>query len=99
MVESPSFTDSIVHIMSGLREGSPSYTHLNHAVSQIDHLGRLLHGIGYVRDREIAACFTAAIGELQVSIELPEGARAATVQQASWQLETALAHTAEGVTQ
>jgi hypothetical protein len=94
----PSYEKAVVEIASALRDGPPSYAHLNRAAGRIDHLGRLLHGLGCVRHREIAACFMAAIGELQASIELPEPARAERVTRAVAQLEAAHVHLGAGTT-
>lgn len=93
----PSFTEAIRTIASGLREHGHSHTSLNRASSGIDHLGRRLHGIGYVRDREIAGCFTAALGELSASHGLAEEDRAEAVQRVVSHLDAALAHAEAGV--
>jgi hypothetical protein len=93
-----SFTNSVSEIARGLRDGPPSFFHLNRAAGQIDHLGRLLHGLSFIRDREIAACFTAAIHELHESIELPETARLETIERAVRQLETSLVYLDQGAT-
>jgi hypothetical protein len=94
----PSFLAAVTVVATGLRGDPPSYTHLNRAAGRIDHLGRLLHGLGCVRHREIAACFMAAVGELQASIELPEPARVERVARAVTQLEAARVHLGEGTT-
>jgi hypothetical protein len=94
----PSFRASVTEIAKGLRDDPPSYAHLIRAAGRIDHLGRLLHGLGCVRHREIADCFMAAIGEIQASIELPEPARAEGVGRAVAQLEAARVHLGEGTT-
>ena len=57
------FADSIAAIIAGLRGGPPSHARVNGAASGIDHLGRRLHGLVCVRDREIAHFVTAAVGE------------------------------------
>jgi hypothetical protein len=93
-----SFGASVTEIASGLRDDPPSYAHLNRAAGRIDHLGRRLHGLGCVRHREIAACFMAAIGEIQTSIERPEPARTDGVARAVAQLEAARVHLGEGTT-
>jgi hypothetical protein len=89
---------SVMKIASGLRDDTPSYVNLNRAAGRIDHLGRLLHGLDCVRHREIAACFMAAIGELQASTELPEPTRTSMVARAVSQLEAACVHLGEGTT-
>ncbi len=94
----PSFPESIRLIAHGLREDAPSHAHLNGAAARIDHLGRRLHGLGCVRDREIAGCFTAAIAELDASHGLAEDARGEAVLRAAGQMDAALAHAEEGVT-
>lgn len=94
---SPAFAEAIDEIARSLREGVPSHALLNGAAARIDHLGRRLHGLGCVRDREIAACFTAAIGELDASHVLAEDARGESVARAAGQLEAAVAYADEGV--
>ena len=91
------FTASIGSIIAGLRGGAPSHARVNSAASAIDHLGRRLHGLGCVRDREIADCFTAAVGELGACHPLPEEDRGAAVAAAIRHLESALLHAEEGV--
>jgi hypothetical protein len=91
------FTDSIGAIIAGLRGGAPSHARVNGAASAIDHLGRRLHGLGCVRDREIADCFTAAVGELGACHPLPEDERRPAVDAALRHLEAALTHAEEGV--
>ncbi|HEU4880760.1 MAG TPA: hypothetical protein VFT45_00905 [Longimicrobium sp.] len=90
------FTDSIAAIIAGLRGGAPSHARVNGAASGIDHLGRRLHGLGCVRDREIADCFTAAVGELGACHPLPEEDRGDAVAAALRHLEAALAHAEAG---
>jgi hypothetical protein len=85
-----------MEIAKGLRDDPPSYAHLIRAAGGIDHLGRRLHGLGCVRHREIAACFMAAIGEIQASIELAEPARTEAVGRAVAQLEAAGVYLSEG---
>jgi hypothetical protein len=70
---------------------------VNGAASGIDHLGRRLHGLGCVRDREIADCFTAAVGELGACHPLPEDDRRPAVDAAVGHLDAALAHAGEGL--
>jgi hypothetical protein len=97
MMANPTFAESIDGIARALREGVPSHAHVNGAAARIDHLGRRLHGLGCVRDREIADCFTAAIAELDASHGFPEGARGEAVARAAGQLKAALAYVDEGV--
>ena len=92
MGATPSFTEAVREIASGLRENAPHHTRLNRAASEIDQAGRKLHGLGLAHDREIADCFTAAIRELSASHTLPEEKRAETVRQAVSHLEAALGH-------
>jgi hypothetical protein len=89
---------SVADIAKGLRDDRPSAAHLNRAAGRIDHLGRLLHGLGCVRHGETAACFMAAIGELQESAELAEPARTAGIARAVARLEAARVHLGEGTT-
>ncbi|MFL5386842.1 MAG: hypothetical protein ACJ8GN_30485 [Longimicrobiaceae bacterium] len=92
-----SFAEGIRAVAGGLREDAHSHTHLNRAASRIDDLGRRLHGLGYVRSREIADCFTAALADLDASHALPEETRAEAVRRAVGRLEGALEHAAAGV--
>lgn len=96
MSSQPSFTEAIRAVASGLREYAPSHASLNRASSGIDHLGRQLHGLAFVRDREIADCFTAALGELSASHGLAEEQRAEAVQRAVSHLDAAVAHAEDG---
>ena len=97
MSEPSSFTDAIRGIASELRSSGHTHTALNRAASAIDHLGRRLHGLGYVRGREIAGCFTAALSELDASHGIPEENRRQAVGRAVDQLDAALNHAAVGV--
>lgn len=92
----PSFPEAIRAIASGLREHPHSHVYLNRASSGIDHLGRRLHGLGYARDREIADCFTAALGELSAAHDLAEEDRVEAVQRVAGHLDAALGHAKEG---
>lgn len=92
-----SFTDGIRSIVAGLRAGPPTHPRVNGAAVSIDHLGRRLHGLGCVRDREIAGCFTAAVGELGACHPLPEEDRGPAVDAALRHLDAALVHAGEGV--
>lgn len=91
------FTDAIRAIVAGLREGRPTHARVNGAAVGIDHLGRRLHGLGCVRDREIAGCLTAAVGELGACHPLPEEDRGAAVDSAIRHLQAALVHSKDGV--
>ena len=93
----PAFAQAIHVIARSLRQGVPSHALLNGAAARIDHLGRRLHGLGCVRDHEIAACFTAAIAELDASHGFAEDARGEAVGRAAGQMEAALAFADEGV--
>jgi hypothetical protein len=93
----PSFTETIRVVAGELREDAHSHTQLNRAAARIDDLGRRLHGLGYVRSREIADCFTAALADLDASHALPEETRAEAVHRAIGRLEGALEHAAAGV--
>ena len=97
MSEPPSFTGQIRSIVSELRAAGPTHSALNRASSGIDHLGRRLHGLGYVRAREIADCFTAALADLDACHALPEETRGEAVRRAIGRLEGALEHAAAGV--
>lgn len=95
--ETSSFADAIRHIASELRGGRHTHGAVNRASSAIDHLGRRLHGMGFVRGREIAECFTAALTELERSHALPEGDRRDPVDRAADRLEAAVVHAGAGV--
>ncbi len=97
MAEPPSFSDRIREIASGLREERRSHVRLNRAASGIDHLGRKLAGLGFVRDREIGGCFNDALRELSASHALPEEKRDEAVDRAASHLDAALAHADEGL--
>ncbi|HET7229012.1 MAG TPA: hypothetical protein VFJ16_03385 [Longimicrobium sp.] len=97
MSEPSSFTGSITAIASELRGGGHTHTALNRASSKIDHLGRRLHGLGYIRGREIAECFTAALAELHASHALAEEMRGEMVGRAISRLEEAAVHASAGV--
>lgn len=91
----PSFIEAIRSIAGALRQNPHSHTHLNRAASEIDQLGRRLHGYGLVHEGVIAGCLTEAVRELGASNALPERERAEAVLRAVGQLEAAAAH-AEG---
>jgi len=95
--EPPSFTGAIREIADGLADARPTHVVLNRASSGIDQLGRRLHGLGYVRSREMADGFTAALAALDASRALPEEARAEAVRRAVGHLRGALEHAAAGV--
>lgn len=97
MTAPPSFTEAIRGIVRDLQGGAPTHSRLNGAAAGIDHLGRHLHGLGFVRDREIAGCFTAAFGALSASHALAEDARGASVGDAIRHLEAALLHAEAGL--
>jgi hypothetical protein len=96
MIEPSSFTDAIRRVAGDLRDGGGTHPAINRASSAIDHLGRQLHGIGYVRGGEIADCFTTALTELQKSHALADEKRGAAVDRAVHRLEAALEHAAAG---
>ncbi|HEX8271338.1 MAG TPA: hypothetical protein VF615_01730 [Longimicrobiaceae bacterium] len=96
MGDQPSFAEAIRAIAGGLRGHAHSHVELNRASSGIDHLGRRLHGLGYARDREIAGCLSAALGELGAAHGLAEEERAAAVRRVAGHLDAALAHADEG---
>jgi hypothetical protein len=93
----PAFSDRIREIANGLRENGRSHVHLNRAASGIDHLGRKLAGLGFVRDREIGGCFNEALRELDSSHGLADEKRDEAVDRAASHLDAALAHAEEGV--
>ncbi len=99
MTHPPPFADDIRALVAGLREGAPTHARVNGAAAGIDHLGRRLHGLGCVRDREIAGCFTAAVGELHACNPLPEEERGTAVDAAVRHLDAAAAYAEEGVLQ
>lgn len=96
MSELSSFTDDIRRVADELREGNDTHGALNRASVAIDHLGRRLHGVGYLRGREIAGCLTEALGELETSHTIPEARRRAAVDRAVSRLQAALEHAAAG---
>jgi len=93
----PPFADAIRGIVRELRSEPHTHVRVNNAAAGIDNLGRHLHGLGFVRDREIAGCFTAAFGELSASHALAEDARGAAVGGAIRHLEAALLHAEAGL--
>lgn len=97
MSEPLSFTEQIRGIARALRDGGHTHVALNRASSAIDHLGRRLHGLGYLRAREIAACFSAALADLDASHGVPEEMRGETVHRAVCRMDAAMEHAAAGV--
>jgi hypothetical protein len=95
--EPTSFAGQIRGIVSELRTAGPTHSALNRASSGIDQLGRRLYGLGYVRSREIADCFTAALADLDASHAVPEETRTEGVRRAIDRLEGALEHAAAGI--
>jgi hypothetical protein len=93
---SSSFADDIRRIAGELRDAGPTHTAVNRASSAIDYLGRRLHGIGYLRGREIAECFTVALAELETCHGVPEEERAGAVGRAADRLQAALDYTEAG---
>lgn len=91
------FADAIRDLSGELEAGPFSPVRLNHATSQIDHLRRRLHGLGWIRDHEIGGCLSAAVRELSQARLLREGDRVGAVRNAILRLDGALAHTAEGL--
>lgn len=97
MTEPPSFTEALRGIAGALREHTPTHDRLNGAAVRIDQLGRRLHGLGFVRDREIADCFTAAVGELAEAHSFPEEERGKHVDRAAARIDAAALHAEEGL--
>jgi hypothetical protein len=97
MGEAPSFGDAIGEIANRLRGARPTHVVLNRASNEIDQLGRRLHGLGYLRAREIAECFTAALADLDGSHALAEEMRGEAVRRAAGWLEDAREHAAAGL--
>lgn len=95
--EPSSFADAIRHVAGELRAGPHTHGAVNRASSAIDHLGRRLHGMGYLRGREIAECFTTALAELETSHALQEEERREPVNRAADRLEAAVVHAGAGV--
>lgn len=91
------FTGAIRSITAGLRAGPPTHSRVNGAAVAIDHLGRRLHGQGWVRAHEIAGCLAAAVAALGACHPLPEEERGEAVDAAIRHLDEALAHAGEGV--
>lgn len=96
MAEPPSFTDAIREIARELGDPRPTHGKVNRASSRIDHWGRRLHGLGYLRAREIAAGLTAALAELDRAHALPDETRAEAARRAAGHLESAREHAAAG---
>ncbi|HEU0302617.1 MAG TPA: hypothetical protein VFR37_24365 [Longimicrobium sp.] len=97
-MDGPSFfPEALRAIVADLREGDHAHPRLNRAEAAIDHLGRRLHGLGYVRGGEIADRLTAALGELGAAHHLREEERGTPVHQAVVHLEAALDGTGAGV--
>ncbi len=92
----PAFMEGVGEITRLLRENAPSHSVLNRAASQVHQLGLRLHGVGFVHDREIADCFTAAIGELSACHALPEENRPEAVHQVVRHLEVAMSRAETG---
>lgn len=99
MMEAPAFAGAVRTVRADLRLEPHSRTGLNNAAARIDHLGRYLHGLGWVRGHEIGGCLTAAVSKLSMARGLPEAGRADAVRTAVLQLETALAYMDEGLSQ
>ena len=97
MVDASSFADA-VRALSGELQMEP-YTpiRLNQLAARIDHLGRRVHGLGWVRDHEIGACLSAAVGELSEAPGLSGDDRAESVTRAIVALEAALTHMKDGL--
>lgn len=91
------FADAILAASDELRLEPHSAAGLSRAAGRIDQLGRRLHGLGLLRDREVAGCLTAAVWELSLARDQAEGDRAESVRRAILQLEAARAHTGEGL--
>jgi hypothetical protein len=97
MTEPSSFTGAIADIARALRGGGDTHPALNRASSAIDHLGRRLHGLGYLRGREMADCFTAALLALDASHGVEGEQRREAVARAAGQLDASLDHAAAGI--
>jgi hypothetical protein len=93
------FAASVAEIAQGLRDTPATFTSVNRAAALVDHLGRRLHGLGFVRHREIATCLMSAVVELQGSTGLPTSARNEAVARAIAQLEDALVFIGDGTTE
>jgi hypothetical protein len=91
-----SFTDAVSETADLLRGNDASHSVLNRAASQTNLLGLKLHGLGFVHDREIAACLTAAIDELTACHALPEALRPEAVLRAIRHLEAAASRVETG---
>ena len=96
MSESPAFSDAIRAVARDMSPGGHTHDALNRASSAIDHLGRRLHGFGYVRAGEMADCFTAALADLDAGHGVPEEMRGEAVDRAVGRLEAALQHAGAG---
>lgn len=96
MSESSAFSDAIRDVARNVRQGGHTHDALNRASSAIDHLGRRLHGFGYVRAGEMAHCFTAALADLDAGHGVAEEMRREVVDRAAGRLEAALEHAGAG---
>ena len=97
MADASSFVDAIRELSSRLQVEPHSPVRLNHVADRVDQLGRRLYGLGWVREREIGRCLMAAVSELGLARELPEGGREDSVRQAVLHLQAAIEHAGQGL--
>lgn len=97
MTKLEAFHAEVGDIASALAAGSRSHAELNLAAARIDHLGRQLHGIGFVRESEIAKWLSAAVEGLLASHHLSAELAAAAVIEAASKMYLARTAIGEGV--
>lgn len=97
MTAAQAFTAAIRSVSSELGMRPHSRAELNQAAARIDRAGRRLHGLDWLRDREIGGCLSAAVSELHTAPGLAEGVRAEAVRRAVGHLDAALGYADEGM--
>ncbi|MBW3628519.1 MAG: hypothetical protein KY464_04395 [Gemmatimonadetes bacterium] len=96
MMDSSAFSEAIREISRELASGSLSRSRVNRGAIGVDQLGRRLHGVGMLRDREIADCLSAAVTALGEAHLLPEEERTSSVRRAISELNAAAAYADQG---
>lgn len=96
-MELSKFVGAIRSVTGELREEAPSRVLLQHLAFRVDQLGRRLHGLGCIREDEVAGCLTAAVRELGIAGERSDAERTEAVRRSILQLETAVVHAEQGM--
>ena len=96
MMHPSTLSEAIREISRELASGTHSRSRVNRGAIDVDQLGRRLHGLGMLRDREIAECLNAAVSALGEAHLLPEEERTSSVRRAIAELESAAAHADQG---